>query len=162
MTDLLAGFCGALLIYAAIAKIGSFHVFTGSLEWIAPSSRSARHLAKGVIAVEMILGTSLFVLWFRPEATTAAMMLMTVFTVTLAYARLRRLPASCMCFGAHTEPITVSVIARDAGLVLLLWAASFSGREGSINFTWTGVAAFLGLLTFSTLRTSLGWIREQP
>jgi hypothetical protein len=117
--------------------------------------------ARGLNALEAILGTALFFPDVRPDAATAGLGLMTVFAVTLIYARVRRLEATCMCFGGTSEPITMNVIARDVGLVLVLWIVSFGARGAAITFEWTGAAVFLGLLIASSLRTSFGWIRRE-
>lgn len=161
MVDLLAGFCGGVLAYAALAKIGAFEAFGNSLQWITPSVGAARRLATAVIALEVILGCGVLVPAIRPEAATAGMALLTVFAVILIYARLKRLRASCMCFGGEAEPITASVIVRDGALVVLLWAVSFGAREGSLYLESAGAGGFLLLLMLASLRTSLGWIRKR-
>lgn len=156
--QVIAGFCGAVLIYAGAAKVRSIEPLAASLSWFIRTSGAARTVGVIVTGLELLFGIALFVDLLRPVAALGAMALMTAFTITLGVARVSGVSASCVCFGGDAEPITWSLVLRDLGLTVLLVIASLGGDSAPFATAWIGAAIFLLLVVTRALRLGLSWI----
>lgn len=116
---------GALFVYAALTKVGDFHLFAEEIAnyQLLPAAL-VPVVAAALPGIEIAAGALLVAgLWWRPAAILIGVML-AVFTVGLAQALVRGIDLTCGCFGG-SDPATWGTVVRDvvmlAGIGLVLW-----------------------------------------
>jgi uncharacterized membrane protein YphA (DoxX/SURF4 family) len=122
---------GALLLWAALAKVRRREDLPGWLRAYGVPARSAGPLAMALIAVEAVLGALLVAGLLLPWSAYAALGLGVIFVVALAQARARGIKRlRCGCFGAG-EGLTSVLLLRAAGFTVLASLAAFGEELGA-------------------------------
>jgi len=124
-------FVGALLLYAASAKVPDMAAFARDVaNYRLVPAGAVPFAAAAVVGIELVVGAALVLgLWVRPAATVAAALL-ALFAAGLTQALLRGIDLNCGCFGT-AERATWLAVARDVAFLLPAAAvARFGGRRG--------------------------------
>jgi uncharacterized membrane protein YphA (DoxX/SURF4 family) len=122
---------GALLLWAALAKMRRREDVPGWLQAYGVPARSAGQLAMALVAFEAVLGALLVAGLLVPWSAYAALGLGVVFVVALAQARARGIKRlRCGCFGAG-EGLTSLLLLRAAGFTGLAALAAFGEELGA-------------------------------
>jgi len=108
---------GALLVWAAVAKLRDPHAFAQDIAnyRILPASLVAP-VAATLPGVEIVVGLALVLAAWRRAAAAAAFWLLVLFALAVGAALVRGINIECGCFGATGRPATWWTFARDLGL----------------------------------------------
>ena len=148
---------GFVFLYSAAMKIGSISDLEETIESVelVPSSliRPAAVLALGgefAIGGAMLFGRQLL----QPGFALTSLWL-TGFTGFLLYMIVRRVRASCNCFGNDDEPVSVIHIVRNAGLIVISGIGWFLAAP--VDEFSAETIAIVSLMSLFAVATMLLW-----
>jgi putative oxidoreductase len=144
--------------YSAVGKFRDAHPTRRALD--AARLPAGRVIAKAVPVVELC--TSLLLVMRPSTGAAVAVVLLTIFTLFLAYLLLRGIDVSCGCFGAKASSSVSSIdLVRNVFLFVLAAAAVSISRPSAVTLedlmvATTTIAIGVVFLTAMSTRRTLG------
>lgn len=132
---------GAMFLYSAWSKIqdpGMFQTMVESYRML-PACVTAPFSVTMAMAELLVGAIFIFTKWTREAAFATTVMIM-MFLIALAQAKVRGLDISCGCFGETAEESHTVLYALVRDIVLLaptLWLLAKGQRRWIVDFRWT-------------------------
>ncbi|MEU8970167.1 MauE/DoxX family redox-associated membrane protein [Streptomyces monashensis] len=119
----------SVFVLSATSKLRDFNGFRTHLASIIPVTSAITYtLTGGAISAEFLITLTLWVDRTVHLAFLLALLLLTAFSVFIAYLLVSNKRVSCACFGASTRPVSVVHLGRNIALLLIAGICMVASR----------------------------------